>query len=669
MLYRSCLVLSACVWSLLISSVGAEAQDVAGLATELAAGAELVVAGRVSHIAAQWHGSTIYEYVTVEVGDRLKGPPTPDAIVLKQLGGKVGAIGLHINGQARFTPGEEVLLFLAVRPGDRTLHTVGLARGRWQLLPDLGTGGRRAIPPPDDQTALSAPAQSTAGLTLDEVRAIAASAPASTDPIVSMPPEVDRASPAYTYLPTDGGPPARWHQADDNAAIQVNFQPPPGGVPGGATALTNAMSRWSNGGTRLRLQSGGTGVPADPFEFTGNGRIAVYFNDPNGQVPDNGSFGVGGGYYTTGDKRTINGTEFQAFVQGFAILNNSGPHLVSAGCVEAALTHTLGHTIGLGDSNAAGAIMQPSLPGNCASSLGTDDLNGLRAIYAPVASGPNPPAAPTAFSATAVLNTVNLTWTPATTGGPAETYLIEAGTGPGLANLVTISINAPQTSLSVGGVAPGIYYVRVRARNVRGTSTPSPEAAVNVGNCTAPGTPRSLTASTNDTSVGLTWAPPAGGGPVQGYLLGVGSAPGAINLLVLPLPASPTSLGAVAGYGDYYVRLHAQNSCGLSAPTPDVLVRVQPCAAAPNMPTLAFTRSGNQVTFNWTLAPGGAAPTRYWIGVGQSSGNYNILVAPTPSLSPSFTAAGPSGTYFVRVAAQNACGFSQLSNEVQVVIP
>lgn len=660
MLYRSCVLLSACALSLLFSSSAVEAQDVAALATDLGAAADLVVAGRISRIAARWDGSTIYEYVTVHVSDRLGGRSVPESIVLKQLGGRVGAIGLHIEGQAAFAAGEDVVLFLAARPRDRTLHTVGLARGAWRLLPDLGTGGRRAIPPSGRMTGLDA-AASSAGLTLDEVRAIAASMPVHGDPIVTTPPETERASPAYTYLPTDGGPPARWHEVDDSVALAVDFQ----AGAGGQGELSNAMSRWSSGGTRLRLAPGSGFSPScSAFEFRGDHRIRVYFNDPCGDVPDASSLGVGGGYFTTGDRRTINGTEFQAFIQGFAIVNDG------VSCLEAALTHTLGHTIGLGDSNAAGAIMQPSLPGNCSSSLGTDDLNGLRAIYPAVASGPNPPAAPTAFTATALLNTVDLRWTPATTGGPAEAYLIEAGTGPGLANLVTLSVNAPQTTLSVGGVAQGIYYVRVKARNVRGTSGPSIERIVNVGNCTAPGTPQSLSAAINDTAVNLTWAPPAGGSAVQSYLLAAGTAPGLSNILVTALPAAPTALAAIAPYGDYYVRLHAQNGCGLSEPTrPDLLVRTQPCTGPPNMPALTFTRNGNQVTFNWTLAPGGAAPTQYWIGVGQSSDNYNLLVTPTPGLTPSFSAAGPSGTYFVRVAAQNACGFSQLSNEVQVVIP
>jgi hypothetical protein len=583
--------------------------------------------------------------VTVGVTDRLKGPSIPDAIVIKQLGGRAGNVGLRIEGQAAFGLGEHVLLFLTVRPRDGTLHTVRLALGKWQLLPDVD---------------------------LNQLRALVASTPAPATPFVAVPREAMVASPAFTYFPTDDGIPARWHQADDNVDVPVDFQSPPAGVPGGQAELTRALSRWSNAGTRLRLDLAANQTRC-AATFTGDRRITVAFNDPCGEITDDGTFGIGGGYYTTGDKRTINGTEFQAFIQGFAILNNAGPHLTSAGCFEDALTHKIGHAIGLGHSSAASAIMSASLPSGCssgASPLGQDDVNGLRAIYPAVASGPNPPEAPVAFSASVALNTVTLQWTPASTGGPAETYLVEAGTGPGLANLVVFPVNAPQTSLVVNAVPTGGYWVRVRARNVMGTSGASPEAVVTVGTCPLPSAPRSFASTVSDTLVSLTWAAPTTGGPFQGYTLAVGSTPGSADLLVLPLPGSPTSFAASGvAYGDYHVRLYARNACGQSPPTPDILVRVQPCTGPPNRPTLAFTRTGNQVSFTWTSPPGGPAPSRYWIGAGTSSGNYNLFVMPTPDLTPAFSGTGPSGTYFVRVAAQNACGFSQLSNEVQVVIP
>lgn len=73
-------------------------------------------------------------------------------------------------------------------------------------------------------------------------------------------------------------------------------------------------------------------------------------------------------------------------------------------------------------------------------------------------------------------STVNLRWT-APTGVFAQTgYVIEAGSGPGLADLAVLNL-ANVTTLSALA-PPGTYYVRVRAVNARGASEPSNEIVV-----------------------------------------------------------------------------------------------------------------------------------------------------------------------------------------------
>ena len=54
---------------------------------------------------------------------------------------------------------------------------------------------------------------------------------------------------------------------------------------------------------------------------------------------------------------------------------------------------------------------------------------------------------------------------------------------------------------------------------------------------------------------------------------------------------------------------------------------------------------------------------------GSVAGGSNIVVYPTGSTATSLAAPAPSGTYFVRVIATNACGQSGASNEVTVVVP
>ncbi len=306
------------------------------------------------------------------------------------------------------------------------------------------------------------------------------------------------------------------------------------------------------------------------------------------------TFGVGGGYFTPGLQKTINGVVFNEFLQGIAILNNVGPHLTAAACLQDAVTHVLGHAVGLGHSTDGAAVMYPTLRAGCASasSLASDDINGLRAIYPSTASGGNPPQAPTALTNSVSLDTVTLSWTPSVGGGPAQSYILEAGSSPGLANITTIVLNSPNTSTVVGAVPAGVYYVRVRARNALGTSGPSPDTVVSVGPCSAPTVPTNLGYSTADNLVTLTWTPPAGG-VTQGYWLYAGYGPGQSNALVTSLGPTPGFVGT-AGVGDYYVRIAGRNTCAIGPQSAELLVSVRACTALTEPARGAVVHQGRQ---------------------------------------------------------------------------
>ena len=85
---------------------------------------------------------------------------------------------------------------------------------------------------------------------------------------------------------------------------------------------------------------------------------------------------------------------------------------------------------------------------------------------------PAPPAAPTTLTGAVTAGVVTLHWHAA--AGNATTYLVEAGTGPGLANLAVFATGHLDTRLSAAP-PPGTYVVRVRAANAFGTSGPSNE--------------------------------------------------------------------------------------------------------------------------------------------------------------------------------------------------
>lgn len=79
------------------------------------------------------------------------------------------------------------------------------------------------------------------------------------------------------------------------------------------------------------------------------------------------------------------------------------------------------------------------------------------------------PLAPAAFTATTSGRRVTLTWTPPV---GATRYEIEAGAAPGQGGVV---LPTSDSTLVVDNVPPGTYYVRVRAINTIGKSSPSQE--------------------------------------------------------------------------------------------------------------------------------------------------------------------------------------------------
>ena len=638
----------------------------------------LVVRGRVAGAESRWDATNVlYTYVTIDVTRVVLGSGVPARLVVKQLGGESGGIGLWIAGQATFAADEDVLLELVARPGDGTLLTEGLGHGKWRVETDAVTGAETAVQT-IDRGSETRVAYDALALQLASGRmplSNFAAAPAE----YSAP--IRGASAAFSYLPTDCPsswpanqpcPAPRWHEVDANQPVFVDRPSfPVTWTHASSQHVSDAIGLWSASGMQLDLRVGNsTLAPGDcpALSFTANGRISLAFNDPCANNVND--WVIGGGYYTTGDLRTVNGVTFQKFLQGFVVLNDSGPQTSSPGCFQDAITHGLGHALGLGHSG-QDAIMSAAPPPNCATAsrgLSSDDRNAVTSIYQGIPSGGNPPNTPTAFTVTSSLSTVIMNWTPATTGGQVQRFLIDAGTAPGNYNLGTLVVNAPATSFAAGPAGVGLYYLRLRAQNALGTSAPTPETSVNVGNCTAPPAPASFTATSNDTFVNLQWTPPASG-VVQGYQVVAGTAPGLANLAILPYPSTVTSLGAPVAYGTYYVRVHATNVCGISPPSNEVTLVVQPCAAPPTAPIgLVGSQSAGIVTLAWT-APSGVPPTSYTIVAGSAPGASDILVYATGTTATGLAAPAPRGTYYVRVIATNACGQSNASNEVAVVVP
>jgi hypothetical protein len=98
-----------------------------------------------------------------------------------------------------------------------------------------------------------------------------------------------------------------------------------------------------------------------------------------------------------------------------------------------------------------------------------------------VANGPcTPPGAPSGLAPTSSAGgVVSLIWSAG--AGAATSYILEAGSAPGLSNLANSDLGSAAQTFTAAGVASGTYYVRVRAKNACGTSGPSNEIVVSMG--------------------------------------------------------------------------------------------------------------------------------------------------------------------------------------------
>jgi hypothetical protein len=114
------------------------------------------------------------------------------------------------------------------------------------------------------------------------------------------------------------------------------------------------------------------------------------------------------------------------------------------------------------------------------------DSNTLAPVVAVSAAVPGEfvpvpkPAPPTGLAATVTGGSVSFGWAGAAAPPTTARFVLEAGSGPGLSDIVAGLDLGLQTSFAASGVPPGRYYVRVRAGNYAGLGAPSNEVVVQV---------------------------------------------------------------------------------------------------------------------------------------------------------------------------------------------
>ncbi|MEZ5285602.1 MAG: M12 family metallo-peptidase [Vicinamibacterales bacterium] len=278
------------------------------------------------------------------------------------------------------------------------------------------------------------------------------------------------------------------------------------------------------------------------------------------------------------------------------------------------------------------------------------------------ASASTLPSAPQNLQAHVAGNVITVSWQAPAQGTPISTYVVQAGTGPGLSNVYAGAVGAGTSVTSP--IPNGTYYVRVLAQNATGTGPATADVVAVVGQ--PPGPPQNVAAVAGPGSIGLSWSPPVSGGAVSGYAVQAGTSPGASNVFNGAVGAVTSVSGPVAA-GTYYLRVFALGPGGTSAPSGDASVVVGPACTVPGTPVLSGSQSGGVITISWPAASGGPV-TGYVVRAGSAPGASNVYAGSVGLVTTVSAAVGP-GTYYIRVQASAACGAGAESNEVMVVVP
>lgn len=161
-------IISLCTLLMFFSSASiSNATVVKKLSDEnLVTHARTILTGSVTSITSEWNKerTKIYTYITITPRNFLKGDDTQEQLVIKQLGGEVGDIGMRVEGTSVFEKDEEVFLFLKKGP-QGFQRVVGLSQGKLYVKTDPDT--KRKILVKKRIQRIKTPSGKTAKITLE----------------------------------------------------------------------------------------------------------------------------------------------------------------------------------------------------------------------------------------------------------------------------------------------------------------------------------------------------------------------------------------------------------------------------------------------------------------------------------------------------------------------
>ncbi len=330
----------------------------------LAAGSPLVVLGRVEEVSAVAdQAGHIFTLVRVAVGQVLNGSLEAPSLTLKEEGGAVGGMREVVYGTPVYRAGEEVLLFLSIRP-DGSLRTAHLALGKFLVTFDRAGMPQVERPVPADIEFFGAPAPPADARPLSDVLALLDSAAANSATgsgaavIQPQPPEAtDPGLPRELVAPYQLNG-ERFFEPDEGVALGFLIDSTGDAILGlnaARQAVDAAFSAWTSVATAtITLTDAGL---TDDLTSPCPGPNVVLFNDPGASIPPpsgcTGTLAVGGYCSYGSETKRFAGRTFDRALRARVVFNDGWDGCAVWNELNFAeiATHEIGHAIGLDHSS------------------------------------------------------------------------------------------------------------------------------------------------------------------------------------------------------------------------------------------------------------------------------------------------------------------------------